>query len=103
MWPASADRRLPSVDEMEALIRRIRATESDVESRLAAAADERVDRLKGALAHLSGDELEAAYAKLGEALEEKRALRSQIRFETFASIEADTDFAPRSYLRFLRR
>jgi hypothetical protein len=100
---AVADRRLPSVDEMEALIARIRSVESEVERHLASRADERIDRLKSALAHLTGDELEAAYAELGEALEEKRALRSQIRFETFARIEGDVDFAPRSYLRFLRR
>ena len=88
---------------MEALIARIRSVESEVERHLASRADERIDRLKSALAHLTGDELEAAYAELGEALEEKRALRSQIRFETFARIEGDVDFAPRSYLRFLRR
>jgi len=100
---AALDRRLPTVDEMEALIARIRAVEAEVERHLASRADERIDRLKGALAHLNGDELEAAYTELGEALEEKRALRSQIRFETFARIEGDAEFAPRSYLRFLRR
>jgi hypothetical protein len=89
-----ADRRLPTVDEMEALIARIRAVEAEVERRLASQADERIDRLKAALATLNGEALEAAYAELGEALEEKRAL---------ARIESDAEFAPRSYLRFLRR
>jgi hypothetical protein len=100
---AATDRRLPSIDEMETLIARIRSVESEVERSLAARADERIDRVKGSIATLSGDDLEAAYVELGEALEDKRALRSQIQFETFARIEADTDFPPRAYLRFLRR
>jgi hypothetical protein len=100
---AAADRGLPSVDDMAALIARIRAVESDVERELAGRADERIDHLKKTFAGLSGDELEAVYAELGEALEAKRALRSQIRFEAFHRIESDADFAPRAFLRFLRR
>jgi hypothetical protein len=101
--PHGGDRGLPSVDDMAALIARIREVEADVERDLAGRADERIDRLKRTFASLSGDELEAAYAELGEALEDKRALRSQIRFETFRRIEGDTEFTPRAYLRFLRR
>jgi len=101
--PRVAERGLPSVDDMAALIARIREVESVVERDLAGRADERIDRLKTTLAMLSGDDLEAAYAELGEALEDKRALRLQIRFETFRRIESDTGFAPRAFLRFLRR
>ncbi|MBD5654170.1 MAG: hypothetical protein IAI50_03190 [Candidatus Eremiobacteraeota bacterium] len=96
-------RGLPSVDEMERLLVRIRDVERDVERDLGARVDERIARLKRALADLDGDELDDAYRELGEALESKRALRSQIRFETFERIEADADFEPRTFLRLLRR
>jgi hypothetical protein len=102
-FPRTADRGLASIEEMEALIVRFRQVEAEVERDLAGRADERIDRLKNTFASLSGAELEAAHAELGEALEAKRALRAQIRFETFGRIESDASFAPRAFLRFLRR
>lgn len=105
--PASAphpaqQRGLPTVAEMERLIARIREIEADVVAELAVEIDERVARLKRSLADLDGAELEAAYRELGDALDRKRALDSQVRFETFRRIERDTDFAERSYVRLLR-
>jgi hypothetical protein len=94
---------LPTVDEMERLIARIREVEADVERDLASAVDERIARLKRALADFEGAELESAYRELGEALEQKRALASQVRFETFRRVESDSAFAPRVYLRLLAR
>jgi hypothetical protein len=96
-------RGLPSVDEMERLIGRIRDVEREVARELGSQVDERIVRLKGALVELDGDELDRAYRELGEALDRKRALASQIRFETFERIEGDAAFEPRSYLRLLRR
>jgi hypothetical protein len=96
-------RGLPTVDEMERLIGRIREIERSVERDLASAVDERIARLKRELADLEGAELEAAYLELGAALEHKRALASQVRFETFRRVESDADFAPRVYLRLLAR
>ncbi len=100
---AQQPRGLPSVGEMEALIRRIREIEGDVAHELSAEADERVAQLKRALANLDGDELEDAYRELGDALERKRALESQVRFETFRRIESDASIPERAYLRLLRR
>ncbi len=96
-------RGLPSVGEMESLIRRTREVEGDVAHELSAEADERVAHLKRALANLDGDELEDAYRELGDALERKRALESQVRFETFRRIESDASIPERAYLRLLRR
>jgi hypothetical protein len=97
------ERHLPTLDEMERLVARVREVESEVEHELAAQIDERIDVLKRSLAALSGDELEAAYHQLGEALERKRALASQIRLEAFRRVEGDGNFAERAHLRFLRR
>ncbi len=99
----ATQRGLATVDEMERLIARIRATEREVEGELSAQVNERVEHLKRALAESSGDELETAYRELGDALERKRALASQIRSETFRRIEDDAAFSPRTYLRFIRR
>ena len=95
-------RGLPTVGEMERLIARIREIEADVVAELAAEIDERVVRLKRGLADLDGAELEAAFRELGDALERKRALDSQVRYETFRRIERDTGFAERTYVRLLR-
>jgi hypothetical protein len=100
---AAAQRGLPTVDEMERLIARIREVEAAVELDLASAVDERIAHLKRALVDLDGAELEAAYHELGEALEQKRALAAQVRFETFRRVENDPLFEPRVYLRLLAR
>jgi len=101
--PPQQPRGLPSVDQMERLIARYREIERDVASELSTDADERIARLKRSLADLDGAELEAAYRELGLALERKRALAAQVRFETFTRIERDADFAERAFLRLLAR
>jgi hypothetical protein len=100
---ASPPRGLPSVDEMERLIGRIREIERVVERELAAQLDGRIERLKRSVADLDGTGLESAVRELASALEEKRALASQIRFETFRRVERDAEFAPRAFLRLLAR
>jgi hypothetical protein len=101
--PSSVRTALPSVDEMERLIARIREVESQVAHDLARETDEQILRLKNALAQADGDELERTYRELGAALERKRALDSQVRHEAFRRIEGDGTFSERSYLRLLRR
>jgi len=100
--PPAHQRGLPTVGEMERLLARIREIEADVSHELAAEIDERVARLKRGLAELDGPDLDVAYRELGDALERKRALHSQVRFETFRRVERDTDFAERVFLRLLR-
>ena len=100
---ASHARGLPRVEEMERLLARYREIEHDVSGELAQEIDARIAHLKRTLADLEGDDLEDAYHQLGEALERKRALASQVRFETFRRIERDTEFAERQFLRLLAR
>ncbi|MBD5633095.1 MAG: hypothetical protein IAI49_01350 [Candidatus Eremiobacteraeota bacterium] len=99
----SPQRGLPTVDEMERLIGRIREIEAHVEGELSAELDGRGERLKRSLADLEGPELESAVRELSSTLDQKRALASQIRYETFRRVERDGDFAPRTYLRLLAR
>jgi hypothetical protein len=101
--PIVPQRGLPTVDEMARLIDRIREIEADVERDLASQVDGRIARLKRALGDLDGTDLEIAYRELGEALEQKRALASQVRFETFRRVENDSGLAERVYLRLLSR
>lgn len=96
-------RGLPSVAEMERLLARYREIERDVADELASEVDGRIATFKRGFAELDGPELESAYRELGEALERKRALDAQIRYETFARIESDREFAERAYLRLLAR
>lgn len=98
----SPQRGLPTAAEMERLLARIREVEAGVVEELAAEIDDRVVRLKRSLGDLDGSDLETAYRELGEALDQKRALEAQVRFETFRRIERDSDFAERAYLRLLR-
>ena len=103
--PAAApqQRGLPTVEDMERLIARIREIEAQVASEMSAQIDGRVERLKRSLPELDGAELESAARELTAALEEKRALASHIRYETFKRVERDSDFAPRTFLRLLAR
>ena len=100
---ASPARALPSVAEMERLLARYREIEADVARELSSDIEDRIARLKRSLADLDGNELDAAYRELGKALDDRHALDSQIRHETFARIERDNGFAERVYLRLLAR
>jgi hypothetical protein len=100
---APQQRGLPTVEDMERLTARIRDVEAQVASEMSAQIDGRVERLKRSLPELDGAELESAARELTAALEEKRALASHIRYETFKRIERDSDFAPRTFLRLLAR
>jgi hypothetical protein len=94
---------LPTVDEMERLIARLRDVERSVADDLSRETQERISALKRTVAQAEGDDLERAYGELGEALERKRALESQVRHEAFKRVESDGSFAERTYLKLLRR
>jgi len=100
---ASPARVLPTLEEMEALIARVRAVEREVAHELSAEVDDRVERLKRAIADQHGDALEATYRELGTALEQKRALASHVRAEAFRRVENEPGFAPRAFLRLIAR
>jgi hypothetical protein len=88
---------------MERLIARLRDVERSVADDLSRETQERISALKRTVAQAEGDDLERAYGELGEALERKRALESQVRHEAFKRVESDGSFAERTYLKLLRR
>ena len=95
--------RLPSVEELNALLSRIQATEIDVSRELQRKVNADIDRLKREIGHLEGDPFERAFRELQNAIESRRKLSTEIREEAFRRIEADGAFEPRRYLRLISR
>jgi len=94
---------LPSVEELNALLSRIHATEIDVSRELQGKVNGDIDRLKREIGHLEGDSFERTFRDLQNAIESRRKLSSEIREEAFRRIEADSAFEPRRYLRLISR
>ncbi|MBC5802729.1 MAG: hypothetical protein GIX03_06940 [Candidatus Eremiobacteraeota bacterium] len=95
--------RLPTVVQLERLLLRYRQIEAEVTGQLGVQLDERIAQLKGDIAGVDGEALEAAYRELGVALERKRALAAQIAVETFGRLNDDREFPEREFLRLLAR
>jgi hypothetical protein len=94
-------RGLPTVEEMERLIARIREVERDVAGELAQRVDQQIAALKRTIADSSGEELERAHRELGTALAERRELAARVRGEAFRRVESDGNFSSRVHLRLL--
>jgi hypothetical protein len=92
---------LPTVEEMEQLLTRIRAVEGHVAREMHMAVDAEIERLRRQLADARPDEIERSHAALGAALERRREMKTEIRKEAYRRIERDSQFAPRLYLRLL--
>ncbi len=94
---------LPAVEELNALLSRIHATEIDVSRELQGKLSHDIDRLKREIGHLEGDAFERAFRELQNAIETRKRLAGEIREEAFRRIEADASFEPRKYLRLIGR
>jgi hypothetical protein len=94
---------LPTVEEMEALITRIRAVEGHVAREVSLTIDHEIDQLKRRVADAKPEHLDEAYRALGSALAKRRDSSAHVREEAFRRIETDGDFAPRTFLRMLAR
>jgi|GEM_PF-690655 len=94
---------LPTVEELNALLSRIHATEIDVSRELQGKLNHDIDRLKREIGHLDGDAFERAFRELQNAIETRKRLAGEIREEAFRRIEADAGFEPRKYLRLIGR
>lgn len=94
---------LPTVEELAALVERIRAVETEVGVSMQREVNADIARLKRAVGELEGDEFEAAFRELDRALTARKALTGQVREEAFRRIDADSAFGPRKYLRLLSR
>jgi len=95
--------RLPTLEEMEALLMRLRTVEAKVAHELSSELDDRIERLKREIGEKSGEALDTTYHELGEALGRRRELTAHIRAEAFERVANDESFAQRTYLRLLAR
>lgn len=93
----------PTVEQMEALLTRIRAVEGHVARELSLTIDHEIDQLKRKVADAKPEDLEEAYRALGAALNKRRDRGAHVRAEAFSRIEGDAEFAPRVFLRLLTR
>ena len=94
---------LPSVEELNALLQRIEATERTVSSQLQGQINDDIARLKRQIATLEGDDFERAFRELESAVRARRDVAGQVRDEAFKRIDADSSFEPRKYLRLISR
>ncbi len=94
---------LPTLEELAALVERIRSVETEVGVTMQQEVNADIARLKRQVAELDGDEFEAAFRELDRALAARRALTAQVRAEAFRRVDADSAFGPRKYLRLLSR
>ena len=94
---------LPTVEELDTLLARIRAVEGEVSATLQQQVNADIARLKRQIGDLEGDEFERAFHELDRALATRKALAGQVREEAFKRVEADLAFAPRKFLRLISR
>ncbi len=94
---------LPTVEELDMLLARIHAVESEVSETLAHQLNADIARLKREIGDLDGDEFEHAFLQLYRALGARKALAGQVREEAFKRVDADAAFAPRKFLRLISR
>jgi hypothetical protein len=94
---------LPTVEEMEALLKRIRAIEGHVARELSMSLDAEIGQAQRRVAEAFVGTVEEAFYSLGALLEKRRDSRRHVRATAFAQIEADREFAPRVYVRLLTR
>jgi hypothetical protein len=94
---------LPTLEELDALLTRIRDVETHVSARLQQEVNADIARLKRQIGDLEGNEFEQAFHELDRALKTRKALAKQVREEAFKTVEADAAFAPRKYLRLISR
>jgi len=94
---------LPTVEELDALLARIHADETEVSTELQQRVNADIARLKRRIGDLEGDELEHALHELKRALHARKALAAQVREEAFKRVDSDAGFAPRKYLRLISR
>jgi mRNA-degrading endonuclease toxin of MazEF toxin-antitoxin module len=101
--PGRKPAQLPTVEELEALITRIRAVEGHVARELSMTIDQEIDQLKRKVAEARPDELNEAFAALGAAIAKRNDSSAHVREEAFRRIEKDTDFPQRAHLRYIAK
>jgi len=93
---------MPTVEEMERLISRIRHEEAAIAKEMHVNVDREIRDLQTSFGSLDHSDLEDAHRKLGAALNKKRDLTGNVRREAFARIAGDGSFSARHFLKLLR-
>ncbi len=91
----------PSVEEMEALLTRLRAVEGHVARELSMSIQDEIDQARKRVAEAAPQDVENAFRELGALLDKQRDGRRHVREAAFAKIAGDKEFAPRVFLRLL--
>ncbi len=94
---------LPTVEDLQILVNRIRDEEAAASARLQGEINNNIDRIKRQIGSLDGDAFERAYRELENHMQAKRHVTGQIREEAFRAIENDERFPARQYLRLVSR
>jgi hypothetical protein len=94
---------LPTVEELTALLDRIRDAEATVSAELQHQVNADIGRLKRQIGDLDGDEFDRVFNELDRAIGKRKSLGKQVREAAFRQIEADAAFPGRKYLRLISR
>jgi hypothetical protein len=94
---------LPTVEELNQLLNRIQHVEREVSIEMQGKLGQDIERLKRQISTLDGDEFERAFRELETAMRQRREIAAQIREEAFRRVDADSNFAPRRFLRMISR
>jgi hypothetical protein len=101
--PGKATETLPTVEEVEALLKRIRAIEGHVARELSMSIEAEIAEAQRRVAEATGGDMDVAFQALGALLEKRKDARRYVRETAFAKIEADKEFPLRGFLRLLAR
>jgi hypothetical protein len=101
--PGKATETLPTVEDVEALLKRIRAIEGHVARELSMSIETEIAQAQRRVAEATGGDMEVAFQALGTLLEKRKDARRYVRETAFTKIEADKEFPLRGFLRLLAR
>lgn len=91
----------PTVEEMEAILTRIRAIEGHVAREISMSIDSEIETARKRIAEAASGDVEKAYHELGNLLEKRRDGRRHIRGAALKQVAADKEFPLRGYVALL--
>lgn len=94
-------RALPTLEEMEALITRVRAIEAHVAREVGLTIDQEIEQLQRRVAEARQGQLDEAFRALGVAIAKRNDSTAFVRQEALRRVAGDAEFAPRVFLRYL--
>lgn len=94
-------RALPTLEEMEALITRVRAIEAHVAREVGLTIDQEIEQLQRRLADARQGQLDEAFHALGAAISKRNDSSAYVRQEALRRVAGDSEFPQRVFLRYL--